>query len=246
MYPLDGPRRKLDRAAEHIQTLNDAVRRFYDSEPLHRSGQFNAEQTAYIYRFEVDAIPIYIGIVASDVLHNLRSALDHITWQLALITAHAENRVPYRLTAFPIFLKDDDLARREIKRLLQDVPNDARDIIESLQPYNTPQSFRPEVNGLWLLHQLSNADKHQVITIGAAMLEIAFRAGMSEDWSNEYTVEITVPVVDKNLPPSPPKVAYYLVLGRGIIGNGARVEALSAIEKYIREGVLPKFERFFP
>jgi hypothetical protein len=76
------------------------------------------------------------------------------------------------------------------------------------------------------------------------MIEIANEPGTRDRWLNNYTVEITVPAIDGNIPP-PPRTAYYLVLGSRIIGNGARIEALGAMEKLIREGVLPKFERFF-
>lgn len=240
MHPLDGPKRKLARAAGHIQAFNAAVQRWYDSKPLHGNGQYNVDKTAYIYTFVADAIPIDIGILAGDALHNLRSCLDHTAWQLALLTTST----PHKRTAFPIFLSDDDNSRREINRVLRDVPPEARAVIESLQPYSYSGKIKPDDHGLWLLHQLSNVDKHQIVTIGGAMLEIAYKAGMSEHWPNVYTVEITVPVADESIPP-PPKIAYYLVLGRGIIGNGARVEALGAMEKLIREGVLTKFERFF-
>lgn len=242
MHPLDGPRRKLDRAREHIQTLNEAMSQFYKSKPVRLTGDFNAEKTAYIYRCEVAAIPIYLGIVASDILHNLRSSLDHLTWQLALITT----QTPSRITAFPIFKTENDISRREINRLLADVPKDARDVIELLQPYRTPQPFQSQINGLWILHELSNVDKHQMITIHTGMVEIAFETGMSEDWLDDHTIKITIPVLDQNLPPPPPKMAYYVAVGRGTIGNGIRVEAFGVLEKYIREIVLPKFERFFP
>ena len=240
MHRLDGAKRKLARAAEHIQEFNAAVQRWYDSKPLHSNGQFGTDKTSYIYTVEADAIPLDIGILAGDALHNLRSVLDHIAWQLALLTTST----PYKRTAFPIFLSDNDTSRRGIKSVLRDVPTEARNVIEALQPFSYADKIKPDSHGLWLLHQLSNADKHQIVTIGGAALEIAYKAGMSEHWLNGYMVEITVPLTDGSIPP-PPQIAYYLVLGRGVIGNGARVEALGAMEKLLREGVLPKFEHFF-
>ena len=204
MHPLDGPRRKLARAAEHIKVFNAAVQQWYDSKPLNSSGQFNSDKTFYIYTVEASAIPVDIGILAGDILHNLRSCLDHLTWQLALLTTGT----PYKRTAFPIFLTDNDDAKRGMKSALRSVPSKAIEVIKSLQPYKWP-GIKPENHGLWLLHQLSNADKHQIVTIGGAMLEIAYKAGVSEHWLNSYTVEITVPATEGNTPP-PPQIAYYL------------------------------------
>lgn len=243
MHPLDGPRRKLDRAAEHIQTLNDAVKRWYDSKPVHVIAKhFNADETAYIYRFEYPAIPVFFGIVAGDIFHNLRSALDHLAWQLALLTKLA----PYEHTAFPICLTNTSKTRLHFKRLLQDVPDDARQAIESLQPYNTPNGIKPENHGLWILDQLSNFDKHRIITLGAAITEIEFKAGMRQDWLDDHTIEISIPVVDKNFPPPPPESAYYLVVGHDIVGSGMQLAAIPVLHKFVRDVVLPKFERFFP
>lgn len=240
MHPLDGPKRKLARAADHLQAFNTAVQLWYDSKPLQEKGRFNADKSSYVYTFEAAAVPVDIGVLAGDVLHNFRSCLDHIVWQLALLTTDT----PYKRTAFPIFLSDNDTSKRQINDVLQNVPDEARMVIESLQPYKWQGIIKPSAHGLWLLHQLSNADKHQIVTIGGAIMEIAFKTGMKEDWLNGYTVEITVPVAGGVILP-PPQIAYYLVLGRGIIGNGARVEALGVMEKLIRESVLPKFECFF-
>lgn len=185
-------------------------------------------------------MPVDIGVLVGDALHYLRSWLDHLVWQLALLTTNT----PYKRSAFPIFLADNDTSRREMMSVLRDVPIEAREVIESLQPYKWPNIIKPSSHGLWLLHQLSNADKHQIVTIRGAALEIDYKTGMSEHWLNTFTVEITVPVARGVILP-PPQMAYYLVLGRGIIGNGAHVEALGAIEKLLRGGVLPKFESFF-
>jgi hypothetical protein len=242
MHPLDGPRRKLDRAAEHIKTLNYAVSRWFDSNPLRVVAQhFDMDQTNYIYLFEFPAVPILFGIVAGDIFHNLRSALDHLVWQLAL----KNTSTPSPITAFPICIKNNGDTSRHMNRLLKDVSDDARQVIESLQPYNTTYLRKPEHHGLWMLDQLSNFDKHRIITLNAGIAEIKFRAGMTQRWLNDYTIEITVPVVDKNLPPPPPKMSFYLVLGHDIIANGLRLAAIPELHKLISGGILPQFDRFF-
>ena len=165
MHPLDGPRAKLDRAAEHIQEFDAAVRRWNNSKTFRTvSEQFNSDKTEYIYRFEFGSIPVRIGIIAGDALHNLRSSLDYLVWQLALLTTGH----PGTETAFPICLTDGEASQKRIKTLLKHVPNDAREIIKDLQPYNTRDELKPELHILWLLHRLSIIDKHQFVTVPIA------------------------------------------------------------------------------
>lgn len=242
MHPLDGPRAKLDRAAEHIQEFDAAVRRWNNSKTFRTvSEQFNSDKTEYIYRFEFGSIPVRIGIIAGDALHNLRSSLDYLVWQLALLTTGH----PGTETAFPICLTDGEASQKRIKTLLKHVPNDAREIIKDLQPYNTRDELKPELHILWLLHRLSIIDKHQFVTVAGAQWTIDCKKGMGYRWLNEATVEIAIPVVDENLPPAPPKVTYNLVLGHKLI-PGIRPDVLPRIHHDIKEIVLPRFESFFP
>jgi hypothetical protein len=128
-------------------------------------------------------------------------------------------------------------------------PNDARQIIESLQPYNTPNGKSPENSGLWILHKLSNFDKHRVITMNAGLTTIEFKAGMREDWLNDETIQVTIPMVQKNLPPPPPEMKYYLLFGRDLIGSGTSgftIEIIPKLHNLVANIVIPRFERFFP
>jgi hypothetical protein len=240
MRPIDWPRARLNRAAEHIQEFDVAVRQWYDSKPLRIIyEQFNADQTAYIYRFKFAPIPARIGIIAGDALHNLRASLDYLTWQLALKTTEH----PSRKTAFPICLRNDDESQRHIKSLLKNVPDEARKIIKSFQPYHTGDDLEPQRHVLWLLHNLSIIDKHQFITVWGEW-HVALKDGMTQNWLNKNTIEITILVVDKNLPPPPPEVSYDLSFGQKLFILGIRADILSKIHDGIRDVVLPSFDRF--
>lgn len=243
MNELDGPRGKLDRAAEHIKTLNEIVRKWYDTKPLRViPKQFNSNDMTYTFRVEYAPIPLSFGIIAGDIFHNLRSALDHLVWQLALLTTSA----PFDRTAFPICINDNGESRRHIKRLLQHVTDDARQVIDSLQPYHTGDVEEAKTHALWFIDQMSNFDKHRIITVSSGLTQVSLKGGVSEKWLNEGAVELVVHVTDKNLPPPIPNFRYGLLVGDKIVGNGIQLAAIRIFHDYIRYDVFPLFERFFP
>ena len=51
-----------------------------------------------VFKFRVRApIPVDLSLVIGDAVHNLRSALDHLAWQLVL----ANGQTPTTQTAYP-------------------------------------------------------------------------------------------------------------------------------------------------
>jgi len=123
----------------------------------------NAEDTRYLARLQnPPPIPrIEWALLIGDCVHNLRSALDYIAWELA--GADPTDRV----TMFPIFL-NPDAYRREAPRRIERLPSEAQTLIEELQPYHATD---PPKSGLWALHTLDAADKHQLLTVTAVMPE---------------------------------------------------------------------------
>jgi hypothetical protein len=132
-----------------------------------------------------------------------------------------------------------------VERFLTYIPDDARQVIEELQPYNAPDG-KSSTNGLWILYSFSNCDKHRIVTVNSGLVEFEMKAGMSQKWFDDTAVEITIPVVQKNLPPSPPNAKFYLALGRDIIPPGFQITIIEELHKFIANAVLPRFERFFP
>jgi hypothetical protein len=161
-HPLDGCRLKVARAAELQQALLGEVASFFARRPYALVGEFEAP-SAYVFRARVfEEPPRRFGVLIGDVLHNARSALDQLVWQLVIL---ADNE-PTRANGFTIY--DDRAAyRRAERRLLRgvDAPHAAE--IEGLQPFNSPYRGGDE---LALLRDLNNSDKHRVLatTIGWA------------------------------------------------------------------------------
>ncbi len=239
MHPLDGPRLKIDRAAYHLQTLDDFIRSWQNTKPLVVSGRHEVDNAAYVYRLELPAIQGGGGIIVGDILHNLHSALDHIVWQLALLSTPN----PSKEAAFPIFLKSGEETNRKMERLLVNVSDDARKVVKALQPYTTPN---PSTHPLWLLQELSNRDKHRLLTLTGAQWRFDMRAGMAWHWPNDYTVDITIPSLNGQPPPSLPEIHCDCLIIADKDGTRLRIDALAAIHKFVRDSIFPRFMGFFP
>ncbi len=74
-----------------------------------RSRAFNevhedADEQVWVFRGSTPNVPIEWFIRLGEILYNLRSALDHLVWQLVL----ANGKTPGRDNSFPIIKNEDD------------------------------------------------------------------------------------------------------------------------------------------
>lgn len=156
---------KLVRADEHLKALNNEVAAFLQIRPYEvvtkkdiPAGNLFAQ---VIYRHTP---PDFLLMLIGDVLHNLRSALDHLAWSLAGTKAD-------RRTEFPIFCKEKGFLGQRGRAKIHGMPTPAQNIIESLQPYKGTHGL-PEIEPLWLLQQLGIEDKHHTLNLVAAGVDV--------------------------------------------------------------------------
>lgn len=142
----------------------------------------------------VEPPPLTLGVILGEVVHNLRAALDNLVFELAGLPAG--NRRGQ--TAWPIAENSDDylIPPREgeasmRERMLEGVPEGARQMIDALQPFEPLDDVLAaswggpndvgEKHPLRMLRVLSNADKHRIAhpaaLLGAAP-EITFPPGL--------------------------------------------------------------------
>jgi hypothetical protein len=164
--PLASCWAKLDRATAHVDALRAEVVAVtgedLESVPLFR--QYEPEHGAVVYRVErVPEVRDSWGLVIGDALHNFRSALDHLWWQLAI--RHLE-REPTEKEAkdiqFPIFTTEP-VNGWGAHRFLKHVDRAIADQLEPLQPYNAPN----DVTSFGVLAEFSNIDKHRAVHVVA-------------------------------------------------------------------------------
>ncbi len=157
---LEGPNEKLARARHHLDSLTRDLNKFMETNPYSIIKEVDAKDGARIWRMKVNSEPpISLGVVVGDVIHNFRSSLDHLAWQLALLTTNT----PHEGTEFPIY-KDGGPGQncfypRGVKKILS-LPQHAQKLIEAIQPY---KARNPKDSPLWLLQKISNIDKHRLV-----------------------------------------------------------------------------------
>jgi hypothetical protein len=155
---------KIKRANKHIDDLEDAVRDFV--QPIGKTISFNRDPQAGNVGLQFSDVYVYksdIPAIAGDAVHNLRSALDHLAFQLAEVgIARGERPVEkWEEIQFPIGHGPDGY--KSIKpRRVQGMTREAIEAIDALKPYKGGNE------ALWLLRHLDNADKHNfIITAGS-------------------------------------------------------------------------------
>ncbi len=158
---------KIERANEHIINLNIAIKDFFDSKPYQVSTKRDANRRLIYYVSSVKPAPICLAIIAGDAIQNLRSALDHLAWQLFLVGPQrtTTNRQIQRQVSFPI--GSDVLGfNSQLGRFRSIFKQDAITTLNIIQPYKLGKGHK-----IWMLNELNNIDKHRFLVTVASILQ---------------------------------------------------------------------------
>lgn len=157
-------REKLARAAEHLDALHAETQGWNDDDPFEITRESNADDTEHIWGVHYRTQPDLLrwGILLGDALHNLRGALDHAVYALAVANCGRNPPNDEGKLAFPIVSEAGrwDGSKWRIESLSQP----AQTAIERLQPYNRLKPgkwFMP----LWWLSRLHDIDKHRLLHV---------------------------------------------------------------------------------
>jgi hypothetical protein len=162
-HPFNGIFEKLKRADENILILKAEIDAFTKAGdyPVLPHPDHEMWQEAVDYH-KNKLIPKRFSVLAGEIVHHLRSSLDHIVWHFSNETARvkAQNTIE-----FPFFKKKPSgraLDRYDGK--IQGITDPGvRDLIEKLQPYNVgaddPDDF------LLIVHDMDRFDKHRELVI---------------------------------------------------------------------------------
>ncbi len=164
-----GSELKLRRAAHHFNEAQDLLRAYKNPPPYMIRREENPAVGLSFWITLKRKPDDDIALAAGDCIHNLRSALDHIIYELS---CHHRRKKHVGDTAFPILGDPDDWDQRgdmSGAHKLRAIPDAARAHIELLQPYHKQQDW-----GFWRreallqLHQLDIADKHRKLNLAFA------------------------------------------------------------------------------
>lgn len=162
---------KVDRADKHVSDLETEVRAFRDSSPYQAIGKEyrNPEAGQYGFEWTVEVLrqpPLYLGAIAGDAIHNLRSALD-ILWRQTWYPGGG-GRSNSKIQ-FPIFETPEDFEAR-FRRVVKPRERMAVALLKQIEPYSGGKT------GIHELHRLDIADKHHVLlAIGGSSRAKAIR-----------------------------------------------------------------------
>lgn len=150
--PLDGIYAKLDRTKTQIDHLQRMIDGFCMYWPVGKTSKLDVERDEEVWSFTIEApIPKDIPVAIGEVLHNIRTPLDHLACAVALKYSGSNKGVYFPFGADKKTLEDQ--MREKCKRL----PATALDLIRKWRPYRSGNDL------LWAIHDLNRSDKHAEI-----------------------------------------------------------------------------------
>lgn len=155
---LDGVQAKIERAQEHFKALNGEVRVFLGDKSYEGFVEFDSESRWRTQRVRVLKTPPSMrwGVIVGEIAHHLRSALDHLVWELVRLNEH----IPGTHNEFPIATDPEWYAKRGTGKL-KGIAGGDRAIIEQAQPYHRGNAASE--HPLALLDWLAQVDKHRFV-----------------------------------------------------------------------------------
>jgi hypothetical protein len=251
-HRLEGCYVKIERAKEHLENLSAEILGLNDLDPYDVVAKYEPESGDYVVRIETDySPPLRWAAIAGDAVHNLRSALDLLVFQLVL----ANGKRPDTKTEFPIFL-DPAKYKAGGPRKVKGADKATMRIFDGLQPCNETQA--PDRHPLWLLHRLDIRDKHQLLNVvvaGAQTDQFKIRTGNFGIINGRYNAFICPIEHGAELgrfqltsPEAEVDMEYHITFGVvfedfGVDDNFAVVPTIKKIVQFV-EAVPPLFESF--
>jgi hypothetical protein len=169
VYSMTEPesvRLKLVRADNHLYALTNDISAYLDRKisKFVLNVQPSNQRIVLVEYHVVEEPDRRLGLIIGDCVHNMRSALDHLTCRLV---EKADGTVTNR-TQFPIMDKrpKDKLGQPLKPSISGGVVDDVLTIIDALQPYQRGKDA--SLHPLAILRDLSNADKHHLLHATAA------------------------------------------------------------------------------
>lgn len=198
-HPLAGVQAKIDRAFQHAQALREEIaafnpHEFYDTIDKERRQPQKGMITHTGFLHVKREPPIRFGIIAGDWAQNARAALDHLIYQVALLSAR--RRGDLKPVFFPIARTEaeyhapgpcDALSLRD--RALAGIPEEHRALVDGEQPYLLGRGEAVERHPLAVISAFSNTDKHRVLH-AAAVRPLSVHA---YPLVGECTVDVALP-----------------------------------------------------
>ncbi len=162
MRIFHGSKLKTERARSHIDALATEVSSYSLSSPCYLVLDDDSDPGFKVFKLKrTRPIPENIFLIIGDAVHNLRSALDHLAYELVEIeTSKTGKKLPENLVQniqFPIAKASNNVNQAIKSKQMNEAGKLVVNALRALRPY-------PKGNdGLYALHELDRLDKHRLI-----------------------------------------------------------------------------------
>jgi hypothetical protein len=178
---------KIGRAKAHTDDLRSAISDFFASTPYKVAAKHDPQTRKPVYYVSsVCPTPVCFATITGDIIQNLRSALDHLAYQLFLVGTNG-TKGPGRHICFLIAAnaaRYKDGFGGTVKGMRQD----AIDALSAVEPYNGGKGHQ-----LWVLHELNNIDKHRLlVTVGSNFQSLNVGAHMAAMFKRAHGIDLSL------------------------------------------------------
>lgn len=177
--PLEGIREKLKRSDECISNLDREIRAFFDQSlyPVIPNKDEETFKEAVDYHRRRD-IPLRFSVLAGEIVHHLRSCLNHLAW---LLSDPCYRTCCRRSIEFPVFeRKPTNKEQSGYDRKVAGMSDHARQLILSRQPYVLHPGGDAHEDPLAVLHDLDRLDKHVALAFAFFITKARWRSSVLE------------------------------------------------------------------
>lgn len=201
---------KIQRAQEHLQSLEAEISTWLKKDPLKLVKHADESGTRHRVLVEVANAPPLTrwSLISGDCVHNLRSALDSFIYEMAIRQKGVLSPTDERNLCFPILNTPVDFNKQRYK--ISALASAVQVEIEKLQPYNgSADEFPP----LRFLAALNNQDKHRMLNVVAASPHSASvtlppQLNVSGVSAQPTSIEGMTEILSFNVEPATPNLQY--------------------------------------
>ncbi|MGA2373231.1 MAG: hypothetical protein ABSG11_21435 [Candidatus Korobacteraceae bacterium] len=161
---FDSPRRKIQWAQHHLIKVKRIISHFHRQKNLY---ELFSEPDPNIPQRQIHKMrfakqpPWFLDDTVSDVVSNLRAALDHAVY--AVSTAAGNRSKGVRKATFP-FAYTEDYFESSLRRNCKDVPPEIHPLIRGYKPYKGGE------NTLWALNAVRGTNEHALVVPAASVI----------------------------------------------------------------------------
>jgi hypothetical protein len=166
-------RKRLDRAVVHAESVKKIWESLIDPKSYNTVIEMNGDWTEGIVKY-VRSSPLpenELAIEFGEMFYQLRAALDHLVYKASVLAEGVDPPSNENRVEFPICIDAAKFTRSTVND--PPFPNQLRDWIEEIQPYNaakhTGTDLEYVVHALRILHDCARKDRHRRLHVVGAV-----------------------------------------------------------------------------